>query len=492
LEANLTLPFDVRKQLAILGWLIRDTVFFQHGRIKIDEKWFNDPRAGAVYKAQQKFWKQWGRSPTLDELRSCSAIQAEEPKVRASLLATIESAWAETQNFGLDVIRGELTAWLHARIYREGVERSSQAFNQGRFLEAYSILSERVNEIRTARFDEDLEISFDNPEAWLSESEEQYTDGLTTGLKILDDALVPSGDAKKGGGLFRKDCTIVLAPSNVGKTTTLITMAVHNVIAGKHVLFMTHEGRPSDIREKMLCAFLGMSKPEIFGLYKKPHGIALVAAATEYLKKYMTYIPYNRAGMTVEEVIPIIRRRHEERALLNQGRGYDLLVSDYPAKLSTERARGGHLAKRNLDAVVYDYFVQVALELDFHALLAIQTNRQGSMVNRDDERLLTMEDVLESWDVMAMATNVLTLNRDVRAATNKRMTFYVAKSRSSQTGRAVVARTNFAASLSHSNELGGTWYMGTSTLGDQIDQYLLEYKNQRIPEGSEMASSSAE
>jgi hypothetical protein len=201
------------------------------------------------------------------------------------------------------------------------------------------------------------------------------------------------------------------------------------------------------------------------------------------LEEKILYVPYNKAGMCVEDVLPIIRRRQDEWASKHQGSGFDLLVSDYPAKLSTEKAAHGHMQRRTIDEVVYEYYVQLALELKLHSLLAIQTNREGSKVNRDKERLLTMEDVLESWGPMTAATNVITGNRSDLDGFKKRLTLYFAKSRSSDKGRAVVCKTNFAASQAFSNALGGTWYKGTSILGvDELDQYLVEYAGKAIPE----------
>jgi hypothetical protein len=126
--------------------------------------------------------------------------------------------------------------------------------------------------------------------------------------------------------------------------------------------------------------------------------------------------------------------------------------------------------------------VQLALELDCHVIAAVQTNRQGSISNRDDERLLTMEDVAESWGVMTAATNVLTLNRDQHAAMNQRLTFYVAKSRSSEVGRAIVAKTDYAKCITHDDDLGGTWYRGSNTMADRIDDLLAKYNGKPIPD----------
>jgi replicative DNA helicase len=480
-EPTIQLPFDPAKQKAILGHCLRDNAFFLQCRTKLLPEWFNDYRQGKVYKAMLAFYREFGRQPTKVEIKGYKELVIEEGPERGSLQSMVDQAWNGASEIHLDVIRLELTAWYHARLYREGVEKSNNLYNDGRFSDAYAIMSEKMNLIRTSRFDEDIELSFENPDKFLALSEQSYMEGLTTGLSILDAALTPDGSPTPG--LYRGDMTVFLAPSNVGKTTALLTVVGHNVLNKEPTLLLTHEGRPQDIREKVLCSILRKTKPELFAMYKTPLGAKVIRRITTLISQYLTYIPYNRAGMLVEDVAALIRRRQEERIAKDpDGRGYSLLVDDYPAKLSTERAKGGHLAQRNLDAVVYDYFVQLALEMNLHALVAVQTNRQGSKDNRDAERLLTMEDVRESWDVMTMATNVISINRDVTAAQNNRVTFYVCKSRSSETGRAIVARSKYAACVTHWNHWGGTWYRGEATLSDQIDQFL------KIRDGKEITA----
>ena len=83
-----------------------------------------------------------------------------------------------------------------------------------------------------------------------------------------------------------------------------------------------------------------------------------------------------------------------------------------------------------------------------------------------------MEDVSESWGPMTAATNVITLNRDPVAMARHRLTYYICKSRSSETGWAVVCRTDYAKALTHSNELGARYYQSSSTLADRIDDLL--------------------
>lgn len=481
---NITLPLDVRKQRALLGHCILNAVFFQQCRVRVEPEWFRDGPLSKVYKALSGYWDRYKRVPTVDELRGWKDILQFDEAERATLQNTINQAVAETDNFGVDGLRDELTYWLSARLYRLGVAESERAYNLGKFDEAYALISKRVKEMNEAKFVQDIAKSFADPVQLLAKTEQNYADAITFGIRALDDAMMPTGmdcgPAGESKSLRLGDTTLLLAPSNVGKTTALITIARHNIMRRRDVLWFTHEGVDDDLQIKMMQAVLGVDTPTLLNMYKTPDGLAEITAAMRLVEKHLVYIPWNHPGMTVEELVPVIERRQEERRARNSGKGFDLLVDDYPGKLTTEYARGGRMEQRNLDARVYDNFVQLGLKHRFHVLAAIQTNREGSKANRDDTRLLTMEDVRESWDTMTMATNVVSMNRDMRAQNQNRVTFYVAKSRSSRVGRAVVCRSDYGASLTHSETLGATWYYGTMSLSDQVDNFIERFKGKEI------------
>jgi replicative DNA helicase len=481
---QITLPLDSRKQRAVLGHCILNPVFFQQCRVRVEPDWFASVPMAKVFKALGGFWDKYRRIPTVDELKGWKDISQYEDKERHTLQSTVNDAVAETDNFGVDSLRDELTYWLSARIYRLGMAEADRAYNAGKFDDCYRVITQRVKELNEAKFAQDIAKSFADPAQFLSKVESRYDDAVTFGIKALDDAMMPpgmdSGPVGQSKSLLLGDTTILLAPSNVGKTTALITIARHNVMRQKDVLWFSHEGVDDDLQQKMIQAVLGVNTSVLLAMYKTPDGLAEITAAMRLVEKHLVYIPWNHPGMTVEELVPVIERRQEERRAKNGGKGFDLLVDDYPGKLRTQMGAGGRLEQRNQDAIVYDYFVQLGLKHRFHVLAAIQTNREGSKANRDDSRLLTMEDVRESWDTMTMATNVLTMNRDVNAANKNRVTFYIAKSRSSRIGRAVVCKSDYEASITHREDLGATWYYGTMSLSGHIDNFIERFKGTEI------------
>lgn len=471
---SLALPFAPRKQAAILWYLSSNRTFFERARNKIKAGWFTDPHIAKVYQALLEFASNPNhqRLPSKAELLESRGFMSEEAPVRSAMRAAVEMAYNESQVYGLDVLKSELTEWLHAFIFKEGTEAAVSHFQQQRFHEAYKIWMERVKLVQETRFEEDYEFDFSNLAESLADSENRVLEGCTFGLRTVDDALTPGG-VSTAGGLFRRDTTCLMAPVNIGKTTAMLSAVAANITSNRRVLLVIHEGEPTDIRDKLLMNILNVTKVELWSMRKNEMGRQALGVLEQVVKRALTFVPYIKAQMTVEDVVPIIRQKCEEAA--SEGRPYDLLADDYPELLMSEYAKAARMEDRARIAMVYLIFTQLANEFNLHALVNIQVNRDGSRANRNEDRLLGMEDVAESWGAMAKVTNVITVNRSPADMQKNRLTYYIVKSRSSGTGRAIVARTNFDRAIAHSDcsGYGAAWYFGSRMIpGEELDSYL--------------------
>jgi hypothetical protein len=131
---------------------------------------------------------------------------------------------------------------------------------------------------------------------------------------------------------------------------------------------------------------------------------------------------------------------------------------------------------------------RLAEERGWHSLTAIQTNREGSKINRGvkshgsyELRLLGMEDVLESWGPMADTSTVFTLNRPPDAKAGNYIIMANVKSRTSDTDWAVVCRSKFKNYISHHNDLNACWYSGsTMSTAANYTRWLEAYNGQEV------------
>lgn len=308
-------------------------------------------------------------------------------------------------------------------------------------------------------------------------------DGLkawdTTGFRVK---AIGTGDYY--GFTLDKDHLYMLGDFTVTHNTTcMITMMAANLKLLKKVLFITHEGRKDDIVDKIWSNITGKPKDELRRLYKTDE--KLFTGASYFFKKYLTYMHIvDPALMTVEHVASVIERKQQE-AINKDGKGFDLLVVDYPAKLTTDYSARVNMQFRQSEHYVYNYFVQLGLKHKFHVLGAIQANREASKNNKfqgeygTHNRLVTMEDVSESWGPMTVATNVLSINRN--DSYGNKVIYHLCKSRSSETGWSVLAKSDYSKAIVHSNELGGLVYKGNTSVVKIDDGVLEQYLGKTLP-----------
>lgn len=477
------LPFSPAKQEALIGHLITNERFFIQARARILPDWFGDPRLNQIWKISTEWYSKYGKVPKPSEIKESREVTKMAPADQRVIDTRIEQSMLRMADFSLESIADELTDFLQARIYHKEVMRSQSSFNSGKFQDAYLVLRNMAREIESVSFQQGEAILFEDPAADFNDNQMDMRKALTFGLQTFDRLLLGLAHEQKEvtGSLLPGDTTIILAPTNVGKTTAMISMAMHNIAAGKDILFITHEGRPQDIKRKFWCAASGMSRHQVDHALTTPEGQQYFWAIRDGLKEHLVYIPLNKAGLTVEEVEAVIRREQEKWKATHNGKGFDMVVNDYLAKLTTQQAKGGRFQRRDIDEVVYNYGVQLALEYNFHFLTAIQANREGSKINKGfkgyEHRLLSMEDVLESWGPMTSATNVISINRSPEDIVKDRVVFYICKSRSSETGIAVVCRSKYAAAVTHAEELGCTYYRGSHTMTDRLEELLVQYRD---------------
>jgi replicative DNA helicase len=476
-SVNQSLPFSSDKQDAILGHLIVEPRFYAQARHLVQSEWFIDGYNQKVYQYLTEFFTEFGRSPTVQELKDCNQIIIEENNEKLKLQAKIEHAAIKTQHFKLDALRKELTDWLRHRTFLSRLKESVKWHNNNEPSISYDVVAKLSKELQSIQFEDDHKFTYADVGQMLDAQKYDLENGLTFGATEVDNLINPFAP---NGALLRGDTTVLIAPSNVGKTTTLITTILANAWKGKRILFLTHEGRPEDIWQKMVMCGANLSLGELHQAPFDPSIMEKARKVNALLNRFVDYLPMNKPGLTIEDVEPVIRRRQDE-SIAKTGKGYDLLVCDYPAKLSTRLASKGAIAKRHSDEIVYNYFVQLALEYKFHSLLVIQTNREGSRVNKGqrEERLLVSEDVAESWGVITIATNAITINRDPTAKIKNRLTYFIDKSRSFETGWAIVCETDFARAVTHGGNNPATgdprkivYYRGNVTAADKIDSLL--------------------
>lgn len=506
-----TLPFDAVKQAAFFGHLFHESNgLFKQFRYVADETWFANPLLANAWKVLIQYLETVRHMPTSLELANWTYTQVVLGSKEAAKACSkaILAASESTSRISVEHLRNELELWMQARLFQSAIAKTTQCFNTSKFPMAAQVFRETINkfnQIQSYRFeDKRFDATDEIVESFQSQGYVKF------GLPGVDQHLNPDG----AGGLALGDQTLILAPQNVGKTTTLLTVVMHNVLDGEYALFQSHEGRDTDLRMKgMRCALTLATLPQlgaIFGVAPDNETLAAVQetfreqAATlrgtldlmsrpkddqvrKYYEHFATWIsdhlyyrPVNNPGMAVEDVVPVIERAQDDCVHARGGKGFSMLASDYPGLLGCKRA-GKEYAYRQVLDLVYREYVQMAIKYKWHSLCAIQGNREAGKINSgqnrgyanaNSQRFLTTEDIAEAYGPGQSATNVITLNRSPNDEAQNQITFYITKSRSSRTKLAVTAYDRMAQGATHSNEFGWLSYYHSSGNQMLLQRYM--------------------
>lgn len=529
--AGASLPFSEKRQSAFIGHLFDvDTRLFKHVYGVTDAKWFGDPTHQKIWKHLVKFYETYKRLPfKTSEFLDWSYLKVEDEKTLSSLKLKVDRSISDRADVGIDILRDEIEEWMQAKILQDAIERGVGLYNKGDFKLAKDLLSDSIKKYNSAS----MALEDTTPADILGSIGIDLGDGgvVPFGIHTMDNFLFPNNPR---GSLRKGDQTILMAPTNIGKTTTMTTVAVHNARAGNRTLFMAHEGHASDLRLKFLRAFFALSDvPSLrairyFATYddvelqKISLGLRNVAAmdtvtllktlekvrgktqgeilekVTEHVFDYIHFIPYIKPGVEIEELYPVIERAQDNCKQKTGGAGFDLFVCDYPGILSTRKGSQGNYQMRQIKQEVYESYALLAGQHKWHSLVAIQVNREGSKVNsgigrngvqsQHAERYLGNEDVSEVWGALMSASTVITINRSPQEQQMDRVTYVVTKSRSSQIHFAVQCYSKFGQSLSHADMLGSISRFATSPNSAVVDSLMREGQNIAMTQNDETAA----
>ena len=465
--SDVAFDFTESFQEAIIGYAITDPDFFKTAAKKLKPTYFSaDPKLSTIFSQLINVYENYG-SPAVstEELKNQTYFRELKSSEKINYYNTIDRCvGVSLYKYDLKKMKEDLTGFLRMSIFKEvlssGASQYKNSKNDPNKLEStYVWTNNKLSEIKEATFVNESKIDkIGDVLSWLNRREKLMTDAISTGSAALDKLL--------GGGLFKQDNSAIMAPTNTGKSRALFTIARHAIRQGCKVLVITHEDVPDKIKEQFLLGFLGISKDTMRKWVGDKDKEAIIVGASQVIDKYLYFMPFNKAGqMFVEDVIDEARRVNEDIKSKNGGRGFDLIIDDYPKKLKMRSRIGNrdNLMRAEL-AEIYDHFVQLAIELDCHVMVAIQTNRAGlkkSKMIGDDKSGLGLEDTDEAFGIAQNIANVIALMRTPQDKDRKILRLSVIKSRNGTTDEPLFSRSAYAANILFGDfkyiDNGGKW-----------------------------------
>jgi KaiC/GvpD/RAD55 family RecA-like ATPase len=488
--------FNDKWQEAVFGHIFKNYAFFLKCKQFVKPEFFIHPNVRWLYGKYIEFYDSMKRVPEgVAEFRQAYISPIVDINTKKSIGTTFDMCVESSNSIGLDLVSKKMTGWIKLVTFVSGMEESRRIHNSGDFIKAIGWMESKIKEINTASFDGDGTFNFQNLAETISTMAEDEKEGVHTGSPLLDELMVEQGSVYRNpqGKLvptpgFRKgDITMIMGPVNSGKTTLMVTFVRHALMQGYSVLYITHEQKDTDIAKKLTMSLCGVDGRTLYNMTKDDVGREHLRRIEGILTNNFVYRPYNIAGgMYVEDVVAMINRFQEER-ISRTGKGFDMVVNDYPGKLQSRAMAGKRLEMRNEQTYIYDQFVQLALQHKFHVIAGVQTNREAYKTSRKGDDFIGMEGVSESFGIMQIASNVLTINRSDDNKQQNKCYIYVAKSRSSETGTYLVSEVDMGRSLMFGPSLpastGRSGKDGKAVVEELLDEAKAKAKAESSTEG---------
>lgn len=486
-----SLAWSREKQLALCGHLILDDEFARGTGSAVMPEWFGAETALVKCRSLQlAFIKDFGRLPSLDELREGPGMRSESQDVRDLVARAVSMSVEAARRWGLDALSQEVRHWHKDLLFKDGVHKAVALYKLAKPEEAFQTVEHMISQVRDADAEQDRRLRWENYEEHFRKRIEEYSGALSWGDDLFDRKLMPESEH---GCMVPGQSTILLSGTNRGKSRCLCSVVRHNFLRGKAILWIVHEDPEVDVEMNLWCAILQLNRGQLLEFQRTAEGRAAMNQLVPLLREFVEFAWMPPTKYPIEDVVASIRRRQAAR-IAKYGRGFDLLVNDYPKKLHSRTMHGD---VRHVISYIYGQFMGLALEYGFHALLAFQTNREGhkaSMVggkrlcdgcrrNPVGERWILEGDAGEAFDPIQDTCNVISLNRN-RAMEEAGITvFYFCKTKASQAkGWAIACRGRYDWALTHGGGLASTCFSSETMVSTKtLVSWLDTYSGQAVP-----------
>lgn len=207
----------------------------------LSTKWFFDIDTKSIVSKVIDFNGKYGQMPNVIEMKRLISDD--------SLLGVFESAMEiPDEEVGTEFILDEIEEYVRRRLVYNVAETATK-YVMGQELqtgdkEDTESLADRMSDAETFTFNTDIGFDMFNDPRRLFEDANTKEVIFRSGVKTIDDII--------GGGFHEKSLNIFMAPTNIGKTLIMCSLATNFVLAGLNVLYVTFEDPENKIAAR--CA----------------------------------------------------------------------------------------------------------------------------------------------------------------------------------------------------------------------------------------------
>lgn len=444
---------------AILGHCMGDLQFLRNCSKNLTKSHIEHPILADLYDYIVNHYKEMECTPTVHEVESYLFSKYPDKASYDKYRFALHEAINKKDNFSKKTLSTKISGWLKLVTMKKGLMQTAHLFNGNKYDQAERELSHLATKLKESKFEDEFRANLSNIRDRLDKLTLQKGQACTLGNAEFDNAVlegakvigpeVVQNDLKTQttGCLLPGEITMVLGPSNAGKTTALATIAVSNVAIGKKVCIVSHEESEDKMAIKLFQSFTELTGEEMSYYDSEKFQKAEKSWKTLAEKNLFTYEWIKPGRMFCEEVIDMISNEHEKQ-LIESGKGFDLVIVDYPAKTKS-RDYGKNKNDWDEKEYVYEQYRLLARKYQFHCVTPVQTNREGFRANKDGAAMLDMDNAASGFGIMTLADIVISINRSYSDVSMFVVKFFIAKSRQGANKKTFVSETRYDLGRTH-------------------------------------------
>lgn len=341
----------------------------------------------------------WQR-PMYDGLRYYSWVLYQEPFVAGEI----------------EAVREHTYSWIRKRAEMSLMVEAKNAIDQGQSIESINFANrlKRIAQIGHVGQNLGLELFHEPVSTWNTIFTQEIRRCIPIGKRQLDH--------KMGGGLGRKELTVVAAPPNTGKTTTMCAMAgsalVNFPVNQTPVVYISCEQSDLLIMQKIISCITNI-----------PPSKWLEGNNPQIIWQWINYFQSSGAKLAIRQFPSGRATTAEIEAYIltladRWGAMPGLVCVDYADLLASTRRSN---EKRFELSEIYTDLRAIAVDLDIAVLTATQTNRESMGKER-----INLENLAECFDKAAIADIIMFFCQTEEEQRDNRGRLFFGKNRNRQ------------------------------------------------------------
>lgn len=422
-------------ELSILSLFYKDKKFLLKFYQYVKPEYFSSQTFSFLFSLVTDFYSQFSRLPTHDETKAEVIkfyFDDSQKDVLDKVLTVVEALYVFVCSE--DYVNKNVLAFIkQAEVYNILVKANND-WEQVDISDVY----DKIKYLANLQLDnEDLGVSSqDFLSHLLNRDDEDF--GLPTGFPLFDQVI--------RGGFREGELSIILAPTNRGKTAVLINIGRGLVAAGHRVVHFSLEMNYESMVDRYIASMTGLKINDLDSINMKQLA-GILHNYTVYTKKDVIIKYYSPNSITVADLEVYLEKLEQESDCKA-----DAIIIDYADLL---RASNVRKEKRHELSEIHVELKQLGDKFNVPIITASQTNRQGELLGYAEQgkqtlrnlKPLSVAHIAEDWSKAGIADYIFGLRSPVPYSQlnddEHLLIMDVLKSRFSKRGEKILFKINF-------------------------------------------------